>query len=333
VTTTITTSAAAARAVVIQPDGKIIAVGNNWNGSDQDPTLVRYLSSGLLDPTFGSGGIVATKSPNPGSYIETAALQADGKIVVGGYMSNGTYAVFLVGRYNNDGSPDMSFGGTSGFVGMDFGGSAYLNAIAVQPDGKIVVAGSAWNGGGNSIALVRYTNNGSTIDATFGSGGVVRTPIGSDDDVASSIAIAPDGKIVVGGTTWNQATGTFDLVLVRYQSNGLLDTEFGSGGKATLFTGSTNDHASFVALQADGAVVLAGTRSLTGAPTDLILCRYRGNGSLDTGFGTNGTVTTAIGTIGDEANAIAIQTDGKITVAGSTSNGTKTSFALLRYNP
>ncbi|MEH1968191.1 putative Ig domain-containing protein [Nostoc sp.] len=296
-----------ARSVVIQTDGKILVAGV----SSSNFAVVRYNSDGTLDTSFDSDGKVITdigsKTSDTGRSI---ALQADGKILVAGVSSSN----FAVVRYNSNGSLDTDFN-TTGKVTTDIGDGTNDNAYSVtlQGDGKIIVAGVSIN----NFALVRYDSNGS-LDTSFGSNGIVTTDIGSKTtDTAYSVSVQADGKILVAGSS------SSNFALVRYNSNGSLDTDFNITGKVITNLGST-DIAYSVTVQADGKIILAGRRG-----SDFALARYNINGSLDTSFGSGGKVITDIGSAtSDIAYSVSVQADGKILVAGSSSNN----FALVRYN-
>ena len=224
------------------------------------------------------------------------------------------------------GSLDTTFG-TDGKVTTNFSADDSGNAVALQPDGKIVVAGYT----NTNFAVARYNADG-TLDTTFDSDGKVTTAIGSGTDKGYALGLQPDGKIVVAGESHNGTDK--DFALARYNANGTLDNTFGtvdSGqtrlGYATTTIGSADDVAYGLALQPDGKIVLAG-QSNNGSNLDFALARYNANGTLDTSFGTGGKVTTAFGNGIDSISAVALQPDGKIVVAGYTN----TDFALARYN-
>ena len=223
------------------------------------------------------------------------------------------------------GDLDTTFG-TGGKVTTDFGGSPVGFSVAIQSDGKIVVAGYSNVGGTFGFALARYNTNGS-LDATFGTGGKVTTNYGGDDR-GYSLAIQSDGKIVVAG--YSNAGGTFDFALARYNTNGSLDTSFSAGGKVTTDFGGSDDLGRSVALQGDGKIVVAGDSNV-GSTFDFALARYNTNGSLDTSFGAGGKVTTDFGGSGDGGRSVALQGDGKIVVAGNAAVGGTADFALARY--
>jgi uncharacterized delta-60 repeat protein len=308
------------------------------DATTQDYTVTVTVSplSGSLDTTFGTAGtgIVTTPIGSGDDVAHALGIQSDGKIVVAGssYNSNSSKNDFALARYNTDGSLDTGFG-TVGIVTTSIGSiNDAANALGIQSDGKIVAAGSSYNGSKYDFALVRYNANG-TLDTGFGTGGIVTTSIGSNNDYANALGIQSDGRIVVAGRSFNTSSNKYDFALVRYNANGTLDTTFGTGGIVTtsIGSGSIYDYAYALGIQpSDGRIVVAGY-SYNGSKYNFALVRYNANGTLDTTFGTGGIVTTSIGSSDDAAHALGIQSDGKIVVAGS-SYGSKYNFALVRYN-
>ena len=206
-------------------------------------------------------------------------------------------------------------------------------SVAVQTDGKIVVAGFSDDGSKDSIALFRYNTDGS-LDTTFGGGdGIVTTSLGTIQDRGVSIAIQPDGNIVVGGFTI-VSSGNYDLALLRYDTNGDLDPSFGNGnGFVTTSTGSSVEGINDITLLADGRILATGSSVIGSGAFDIMLTRYNADGSLDTTFGGgDGIVTTAVGSGSEVGYSVAVQADGRIIVGGHALNGSNNDFALLRYN-
>ena len=316
--------------VTVQSDGKVVVSGTSFIGTNSDFALARYTSTGALDPTFGTGGKVTTPIGSAQAYGFSVALQSDGKIVVAGAAHNGTNFDFALVRYTSAGALDPTFG-TGGKVITPIGSSDDNGvSMALQRDGKIVVAGYSYSGTAHyDFALVRYTSTGA-LDTTFGTGGKVITPVGSSDDQGRSVAVQSDGKIVVAGYAFN-GLAYYDFALVRYTSTGALDTTFGSGGKViTSFIGNSGDYGRSVAVQSDGKIVVAGyTENAT--TTDFALVRYTSAGALDPTFGTSGKVTTPVGSARAYGLSVALQINGKIIVAGSANTGSGTDFALVRY--
>jgi uncharacterized delta-60 repeat protein len=329
VTTPIGSSNDIANALGFQSDGRIVVAGSSYNGSNYNFALVRYNTDGSLDTTFGTGGKVTTPIGSGYNIAYALGIQSDGGIVAAGYSENGSNYDFALVRYNTDGSLDTGFG-TGGIVTTSIGsGYNIAYALGIQPDGRIVVAGSYCNGSNYDFALVRYNTDGS-LDTGFGIGGIVTTSIGSSDDKALALGIQPDGRIVAAGYSSNGSN--YDFALVRYNADGSLDTGFGIGGKVTTPIGSGYDIAYALDIQSDGRIVVAGS-SCIGSNYDFALVRYNTDGSLDTGFGTGGIVTAHIGSSDDKAIAIGIQSDGRIVAAGYSSNDSNYDFALVRYLP
>lgn len=324
-------------AVAIQPDGKIVAVGTQ----NSQFVVRRYLSSGALDATFGNAGTVFGVFQGEAKSL---ALQPDGKIVVVGtsleFMADRDFGVL---RLNINGTLDTTFD-TDGKVLTDVGTNTEDNGtgVALQDDGKIIVAGYTWNGSNYDIALVRYNPNGS-LDTGFSGNGKLRTGIGSGDDVANAAEVQADGKIVVAGTTRTAAytyeilhlDGTReiisvpandDMVVVRYSSSGNLDATFSGDGKNIIsFEEGKNDQGNAMFLQLDGKIVVAGITD-----NDFALARLHGIYGFNT---LANRIYTTIGTSFEIANAIALDADRKIVVAGYSYDGAKNVFAITRYHP
>src|SRR3990172_7858788 len=205
-------------------------------------------------------------------------------------------------RYNNDGSLDVDFG-FGGLVQTDVYSIDEANSVAIQSDGKIVVAGYCCYP--SNFAIVRYTTYGS-LDTSFGADGIVTTNANGNHDEGRAVAIQSDGKIIVAGYTWGEDAS--DFLLVRFNTDGTLDSNFGIGGIVTTDINSASNMCYSLAIQSDEKIVAAG---YTSGPNFTIV-RYNTDGSPDTGFGNSGIVTTTIGTAED----IAIQSDGKIVVVG-----------------
>ena len=271
-------SVGGARALALQPDGKLVAAGWSDGGSNYDFTLARYNPDGSLDSGFGSGGVVTTAIGSGWDVAYALVLQPDGKLVAAGDSDNGSNHDFALARYNPNGTLDSGFG-SGGVVTTAIGsGWATAYALALQPDGRLVAAGKGWDGTKShfGFALARYDLDG-TLDSTFGSGGKVTTAIGSFDDGARALAPQPDGRLLAAGNTWNGSN--YDVALARYKTDGSLDKRFNETGKVTTAIGSANDVANALALQPDGKLVAAGY-SDGGSNYDFALARYRVSGTL-----------------------------------------------------
>jgi uncharacterized delta-60 repeat protein len=309
----------------VQPDGKIIGAGYTNNNGNFDFAVTRYNVDGTLDKTFGVLGQVTSAIGNSTDFGRAIAIQADGKILVAGCSYNGAMYDFAIVRYLPNGALDNTFSG-DGKVTTSFGGHSNINSIVVQSNGKIVVAGDYETPSGSDFALARYNSNG-TLDVTFDGDGKVITMIsGVGDDVAQSVALQADGKIVAAGYFYNISDS---IAIVRYNTNGSLDATFDGDGKVYTLIGGGYCHVYSVAIQADGRIV-AGGYSLGAIDYDFTLVRYNANGSLDSTFDGDGKVTTQAGGNGI-IYSLALQPDGKI-VAGGYSGDPQKGFSLARYN-
>lgn len=324
-----------ANSILIQGDGKIVAVGQyREDGNHASFALARYLSDGTLDVKFGDNGMVFDDFLD-GALIQiatSAALQKDGKIVVAGFQADPKVEkIFCLQRYNTDGSLDNSFG-TNGRVTpplfhpfqdqKQYASRQEANAVTIQADGKIVIAGSIEPGGyrlqGQSphfFALSRYEKNGD-VDVGFQGGLVLTDFLPGSDSWASAVISLPNGQIVAAGTFYNAKTGYYDFGLARYNANGTLDGNFGTGGKVETDFKGFNDYLFGLALQPDGKLIAVGSSSPDNRSQVLALARYNSNGSLDGTFGNGGLVMTNNVV---EGRSVTLKPNGKIIVAGGLS--------------
>jgi uncharacterized delta-60 repeat protein len=326
-----------ANAIALQPDGKIVVAGANNNGGSNF-AVVRYHDNGNLDDTFDFDGKVTTDFASTDEIADAVAIQTDGKIVVAGYIGGLFSGDFALARYNPNGSLDTTFDG-DGKLTTDMGGAGNLDRVyglAIQADGRIVAAGYAAVTVNQStspqFALARYNADG-TLDTSFDEDGKVTTAASTDfNSVAYAASIQADGKILATGYSHNSGTWS-DFTLVRYNANGSLDASFDGDGIVMTDYLFSNERAQAAAIQADGKIVAAGFKGEGGSSYDFALIRYNADGSLDTSFDTDGRVITDVGyPNASKARKLAIQADGKVVVAGETSNGFNTDFALIRYH-
>ena len=317
---------AKAYAVAVQADGKYVVVGKARKLSDDDYyfAVARYNSLGGLDNTFDGDGKILTNF-STSTELESAhavAIQPNGKIVVAGdAYANGHQFALL--RYNPNGSLDTAFDG-DGKVLTNFTASADESAYAMklQNDGKIVAAGSAVIDGSEQFALARYNSNGK-LDASFdGDGKVITNFFSGPSEAINDIAIQGDGKIVAAGSaSANGSSSQFQFALARYNTNGSLDATFDKDGRVvTNFAAATSESINGVALQDNGRIAAGGFAYINGH-FQFAVARYNSNGSLDASFDGDGKLVTNFASTDEEfANAIAIQSDGKIVVAGEAVN-------------
>lgn len=312
--------------LLIQTDGKILAIGYKDDGNLINPKnefmVIRYNADGTPDSSFGGGdGIVTTSFGNQRERALDAVLQPDGKLVVSGTGSlTGAPAgsTFGVARYNTDGSLDTSFD-SDGFVvveGLIFG---LARSILLQPDGKIVLAGDYGNSGNNDYAFVRLQSNGQ-LDATFDGDGKLTFSMTGHDSMHSA-ALLPDGKVL--------AMGLSDRIsLIRLNANGSFDTTFNGDGRLLSEVEGTHT-AGGLAIQPDGKFLISGNILGNNSIPYLMTARYLNDGTPDPQYGTGGTrLDTAA-----HGDTVVMQKDGKILIGGSvyTTQINSNIFFLARY--
>lgn len=313
----VTGPSGSAAAVGLQSDGGIVVAGSSVVSGESEMTVMRFDSTGALDPAFGTGGIAVTPPPGSfnGSSLVDVAIQPDDKIVAIGSCCNSPFqnADQWMVRYDADGGLDTTFSG-DGFRGIGGSGTRALYDVTVQSDGKLVTVGygggltsgdaNAWrvNPDGSTdctFNCVSPCTCGGTLSEDFGTGGFARF---------YSVAQQPDGKLVMTGHADSVGYGA-----ARYHPDGTLDTSFGTGG---LVTG--------VSAKGNALVVQPDGKHVTGGGGSYLLTRFLADGSLDAGFGSGGSVTAPVG---GSAAALVLQGDGKL-VAGGTSGG---DFEVVRY--
>ncbi len=277
-----------ARGIAVQSDGKIVVAGVAAVAGNNDFAVVRLNADGSLDTTFDTDGKVTTAIGAGADEARGLAIQTGGKIVLAGYSHNGTNEDVALVRYNTDGSLDTSFDSDGKRTVAVGSGYDTANAVALQSDGKIVVAGDSLILGTPDFTVMRFNADGS-LDTSFDSDGIATTAVGGSSDYSRALVIQSDGRIVVVGESFNGSNN--DIAVVRYNSDGSLDTTFDSDGKLTTAIGSSIDTASGVAVQSDGKIVAAGYATFADAYTALV--RYNANGSLDTSFGATSTLNGA----------------------------------------
>lgn len=316
-----------ANGAAIQADGKVVAAGQTGGvaGSTPDFAVARFTTGGTLDATFSGDGMARTNFFIPQFFLslEDGAndllIQPDQKIVVAGVSGSS----FALARYNSDGTLDPTFS-EDGKVRTNFTPDPdYAVAVALQPNGKIVVAGTA----SLEFAVARYNADGS-LDTTFSGDGKLMTTIGGET-VGWGMALQADGKIVVVG----KSLGKF--AVARYETDGDLDPTFSGDGKVNTAFPGTQSQALDVAVQTDQRIIVSGhSRPTARATLDFALARYETDGDLDPTFSGDGLKTTDFGR-NDYAYSVAVQADGKIVAGGQKGNILETSsdvnFALARF--
>jgi uncharacterized delta-60 repeat protein len=318
--------------VAVQPDGKIVVVGEAPGAKNEDFAIVRYLSNGKLDPSFGEGGIVILPVGEFGDQGLVVAIGPGGRIAVVGISDLASFRNAVgVAMLESNGTPEAAFAGDGTTVlQTESGEDDRGEGVDFQPDGKIVIADSTGAGIGDGFTLIRLGLDGKP-DPSFGSEGVVETPIpgegGVEEGRISDVVVQPDGKIVGGGYGVDSVGVTMETVikfeLVRYLSNGELDPSFGSGGFVGVRLPSPFSFGRKLALDANGKLILGGTYDANPNPLEEdeapALMRFNPNGSLDSSFGNGGIVIEALGAGIEEESieGLALLPDGKIVTSGS----------------
>ena len=324
-TAKVTLTAGAAAPHSLPTDASVNGTSGTISAQQGVTVTVRGVA-GSMDTSFGDGGKTVSAVGPTDDYAQAMAVQADGKLVVVGYGNTGASTDFELVRLQRDGAIDTTFGTNGKVTTAVSTGTDIANAVAIQPDGKIVVAGSVDVAPkGKSFAVVRYNADGS-LDGTFGTDGKVITSFGSQSDEAFAVVVQPDGKIVLGGH-YRSATEGLDFALARYEANGTPDFGFGVNGLATtpVRVGDSRDSIYALALQTiNGETKIVAV----GGEGDFVLNRFNANGTVDSTFRMGQSLDGQFGTIIGAARAVHVSADNKIIVVGHANND----FALLQLN-
>jgi uncharacterized delta-60 repeat protein len=321
------------RAILIQPDNKIVVVGDVESRSPSGGVgethigAARYHPNGTIDTSFNVYGKVTTA----GAYASSAALQADGKIVVGGGCNVAPATQFCAVRFTAEGPVDPAFANSGRMVAYDPHFRSFASGVAVQPDGRIILAGPTF-GGDRGFTFIRVNPDG-TNDVSFGDNGQVFTGFGSGDDEsrANSLILQPDGKILASGYGRPAGPGMTSLAAVRLNPDGSFDTSFNGTGKMAISVTAGNDQGLASVAGPDGKILIAGY-GVPGDQKDILLSKFNADGTIDPQFGNSGTTTMDAGDTHSQIRAMALQPDQKIIVAGnqpSSSSGPR----IARLNP
>ena len=347
-----------ANAAILQPDGKLVLAGRCYlgasdaNGLTYDFCAARYLASGALDSTFGTGGKVIISLGVKDHVATVIAMQPDGKLVLAGDCVVVTFfeTHFCAVRYLANGDLDTTFNSTGKLIAPVSTKEDHATGLAVLPDGKLVMGGTCFSTTSNrGFCAVRYLANG-TVDLTFGGSntGKVTTAIGSVNDRASAMAMQPDGKLILAGHCYVNVAFTVEtykrICALRYSDTGVLDPSFG-GGKFIVPAPvpDYNEAVIAISVQPDGKLLMAGSCDNrlgavlgNGYIPDFCTLRFNDDGALDKSFGGAGKVVTTLGDSFNTATGVALQVDGKLVVAGNCQNtissGRGLDFCALRYD-
>lgn len=316
--------------VAVQPDGRILAGGVRFDATASGKAIVmRYTSNGTLDNSFGTAGIRTLAMTAASHFVKGIALQSDGKIAVCGERWTGSVWQAYATRLNANGTDDAAFGNVQ--LDLAAGGEANATDMALQGDGKIVVCGNGGNSANAGMFAVRLNSDGS-FDTGFGIGGKVLLDQGGlDQDKAWSVRVQADGKILLGGLTYDD--GGYDPAVVRLLPNGMLDSGFGTNGVVEIPLAVDDWAAPSLALQPDGKILLGVDDNLANTPRTKVV-RLLPDGTFDAAFGIAG-IGTSNATSGSNNSEYAVRThflaDGGIAVAGYADGPSNTEMALWKF--
>jgi uncharacterized delta-60 repeat protein len=333
VATTVGLNNEAATSVVVQSDRKIIAGGTQTDHPIYGPqqfALVRYLTDGSLDTSFGSGGKVISSFLSQ-NFCNVVKLQPDEKILTAGQASTG----ICIARYLSNGNLDSAFG-VNGFTTVVGALTRSINDLEILPGGKVIAAGIVSIGGVSDYGplLIQFNSDGS-IDTNFGINGFADPVSGFTSVSVRKILVQNDGKFVIGGSCrFDPGTGEVNqLFLMRCESTGNIDSTFGINGVATYPSAlNIND----MAFDANANIVAVGEIGTNpqGTSGNVVVLRFLPDGSEDNSFGTNGSTTVNVDSYADYANAIVIDPNGGILLGGSYFNfsgGSGTDCMIIRF--
>ncbi len=318
--------------LIQQADGKLVAVGNDYNSKGlKHFAVLRYNLDGSLDSSFNGTGMVLTTIGYPAFPVDEAKAviqQRNGRLVVVGTTTSVGNTDCAVVRYNKDGSLDETFG-SGGITKVAFGTKTdSCFSVIQQADDKLVIAGEAAMANGNDkadFAIARLNVDG-TLDTSFGTTGKVTTDFGSNTNNGRVVLQLSSGKLLLVGYS------DYAFALAQYNTDGTLDSSFGSGGQLFVQATTDPDFALSAIQQTDGKLVLAGYTTTNGNKSDMAIVRINTDGSFDTSFNTTGKMVLSLGT-GNEGFAKVIQqADGKLVAAGYSFVGANKRTAIVRIN-
>ena len=327
------TANAFGRSLTIQPDGKLVLACIANNGLNTDFALVRLTPDGIQDTSFGTNGIVITDFAIRSDIAQDIAIDGLDRIVVAGYTENGNGFDFAVARYLSNGMLDSSFH-HDGMVSESIGNTGFCRAMVIQPDHKIVVGGYFLNpfSATNEFGLMRFKEDG-TLDETFNGDGIVNTNMHIGAGVGNAMVLQPDGKIILAGQVFNEATFSWEIGMARYEINGNLDSTFDEDGISFLAMPGANFTITSAARQEDKKILVGGYFGTAPSNNLFAVARFHDDGTPDLDFGDNGIVLDSYGAEDNQITTLVIQPDGYILVAGTSLFGNADRFAIARLTP
>lgn len=313
---------------LIQPDGKLVVTGSNNNGYQTNNILARYNANGSSDNTFGNNGKVITQFSSSYNIAYSLGIQSDGKIITAGVVNNGFYNDIGIARYNSNGTLDNTFG-TAGKVIFSLSGNIVTKKLAIQSDGKIVLAATSYLGIDADVMLLRFDSNGS-IDNSFGNGGSVSIDIDNFSNDEAKCLVIHNNKIIVGA---NANSGfSSDCALLMFNSNGSLDFSFGNNGIATYdFSGmGMSDDIADLKITNSNKIIICGSTDIGNFNQDIFLSRLFQNGAIDNSFGIGGISIIDNASNNDQASSLAFLPNGNIAITGNTSSNIDTDYLTTK---
>ncbi|WP_319496867.1 DUF4347 domain-containing protein [uncultured Cohaesibacter sp.] len=264
------------RSILVQPDGKIVVTGNVYSGGLSAIYVTRHNTDGSLDSSFDTDGLVALNIDAYDEFVTSMVLQPDGKIIIGGYNDTGVSMDFALIRLNSDGSYDTSFDGDGIWTNLNGASDQLSYQIALDGEGRILIAGTT-NAAGNTDSFVMRVRTDGSLDTTFGTNGSVTLAVGSQAETISGISVQSDGRILIAGSAYN---GTdYDLLVVRLNADGSVDTSFGSAGYVIEDLSGGDDQINALAISDTGSIVVGGRSG-----DDGFLARFESTGPFDLDF-------------------------------------------------
>lgn len=320
--------------VAVQPDGKVIVAGavglSTPTDEPHDVAVIRYREDGTRDPDFAGDGMFTMDVSGGQDFAYDVAVAGDGTVAVAGTTYRGGDPDLLVLRLTSSGDPDPTFGGGDGLVITPLSGLGdRARAVAVQPDGKIVVAGeTAASGGAGDLFVARYTSSGD-LDPSFSDDGVATMDVMGNGgaDGARDLVLQADGRPVVVGSTTDG--GRTLIAVARYTTGGQPDATFSADGRRTISFGPVSNVGRGVAMTPTGRIVVVGSRDLGSAAT-MVVAQLRRGGPLDDGFSGDGKRTISFGPGPETGSGVVVSADGSIVAGGSAASGASSDFALAR---
>ena len=330
VTTVISGTYNLGHTAVVQPDGKIIVAGEAGESSTYKVAVARYNTDGTLDTSFGNSGTLLVTVGTARSYARNIAVQPDGKIVIGAYTYDDIAGDFAVVRLNADGTLDNSFG-TNGITIIDNGSHEVVDAMTLLSDGKILLAGNNYD----NFLAARFNTDGS-LDTSFGTNGWATTVFDSSYSQVKDATTQNDGKILLSGFASDIATGRHSIAIARFNTDGTIDSTFGTSGRVSFNIGSFDDYGAGVAVQTDGKIIIGGYTILDSnfSEYDFAAVRLNSDGTFDNSYGTNGiAITSVIDNGRNYAEQMLMQPDNKVVLMGFVGAGSNDDdMGMVRFD-